>query len=307
MFGKRKRKDVALFTCRFMDNILKLNYELETKMYRHGKYYRFKINDPKPRDIHKAEVRDRLVHHALCRALSPFFDRKFINDSYSCRLGKGTHQAMNRFRDFVYIVSKNHTKTCWVLKCDIKKFFANIDHEVLKGILAKHIKNKNVLWLCEVIIDSFGTENKVGVGLPLGNLTSQLFVNVYMNVFDHFVKRELKVLQYVRYADDFVILHENKLYLESLIPRISIFLESELKLSLHPNKVHIQTFSSGVDFLGWVHFPHRRILRNTTKWHMLWRLEQEYVPETLFSYCGLLSHGNAYGLTQIISKNLKCK
>lgn len=302
LHSKRKRKDVAEFALHFMDSIMELHRELKEKTYRHGNYQPFKINDPKPRDIHKASVRDRLVHHALCRILYPFFDRKFIYDSYSCRVSKGTHRAMNRFRSYARQVSKNHTRTCWVLKCDIRKFFANIDHAILKKILAKHISNKQVLWLCGEIIDSFDIEGKTGVGLPLGNLTSQLFVNVYMNPFDHFMKRELKATRYIRYADDFVILHEDRKYLESLIPKIGAFLGQELKLSLHPKKVSIQTFASGVDFLGWVHFAHHRVLRNTTKWRMLRRLETELKPGTLNSYLGLLSHGNNYGLSQKIRK-----
>ena len=275
-----------------------LHRELREKTYKHGNYVPFKINDPKPRDIHKAGVRDRLVHHALCRILYPFFDRKFIHDSYSCRVNRGTHRAMNRMREFGRKVSRNHTRTCWVLKCDLRKFFANIDHAILKAIIAKHIPNVHVRWLCGQIIDSFHAEGRNGVGLPLGNLTSQLFVNVYMNPFDQFMKRELKTTRYVRYADDFVILHEDREYLGSLIPKISRFLEQELKLSLHPKKVSIATFSSGIDFLGWVHFPHHRVLRNATKWRMLRRLETELRPGSLNSYLGLLSHGNTYGLSK---------
>ena len=287
---------MAEFLVRFLDQTLKLHQELKEETYQHGGYEAFKLNDPKPRDIHKALVRDRLVHHALCRIIYPFFDRKFIHDSYSCRVGKGTHAAMNRFRTFAREVSRNDRRTCWVLKCDIRKFFANIDHEILKAILGKHIKNKSVIWLCGQIIDSFHTEGNASIGLPLGNLTSQLFVNVYMNEFDHFMKRELKARRYVRYADDFVILQNDKTYLENLLPQISKFLETKLKLSLHPNKVSIATFASGVDFLGWVHFPTHRVLRNATKWRMLRKIERECTPQTLASYKGMLSHGNAYKL-----------
>lgn len=130
--GKRKRRDVIKFSLNLMDNVLTLHRELKSKAWRHGGYYAFKINDPKPRDIHKASVRDRLMHHAIYRILYYYFDRKFIFDSFSCRRDKGTHRAMNRFRNYGRIVSKNHTQTAWVLKCDIKKFFANIDREILK-------------------------------------------------------------------------------------------------------------------------------------------------------------------------------
>ena len=187
--GKRQRKDVAEFSIHFMDNIVTLQKELEDKSYRHGSYHAFKINDPKPRDIHKAIVRDRIVHHALYRILYPYFDKKFIYDSYSCRDNKGTHRAMNRFQIFGRKVSHNDTQTTWILKGDIRKFFACIDHQILKQILHKHIPDENILWLLEQIVDSFHTEKSNEIGLPLGNVTSQLLINVYMNEFDQFMKR----------------------------------------------------------------------------------------------------------------------
>ncbi len=303
--GKKKLKDVAKFSLHFLDNILSLHRELVEKTYRHGGYQAFKINDPKPRDIHKASVRDRLVHHAIYRILYPYFDRKFIFDSYSCRIGKGTHKAINRLRKFAHIVSKNNTQTCWILKCDIRKFFANIDHKTLKNILAKYITDKDVLWLLARAIDSFETKNKPGVGLPLGNLTSQLLVNIYLNEFDQFVKRNLKARCYARYCDDFVIIHEDKKYLENIMPRISKFLEVELKLSLHPDKVFIKTLFSGVDFLGWVNFSKHRTLRTSTKRRMLKRLEKKSKPESIASYLGLLKHGNACRLSEEIIKMSK--
>lgn len=182
--GKKNKKDVQEFSLRLMDNILSLHNDLFNHTYKHGGYQSFKINDPKPRDIHKAKVRGRLLHHAIYRKLYPFFDKTFIADSYSCRVNKGTHKAIDKFQKYFYKVSRNNTKTCWVLKCDIKKFFANIDHKILIEILAEYIPDKNTLWLLEEIINSFDTKNKINVGLPLGNLTSQLFVNVYMNKFD---------------------------------------------------------------------------------------------------------------------------
>jgi len=288
--GKRKRRDVAKFSLNLMDNILALHRELQAKSYRHGPYHAFKINDPKPRDIHKASVRDRLLHHAIYRILYPYFDRKFIFDSFSCRRDKGQNLAMNRFRAFGRIVSRNHTRTAWVLKCDVRKFFANIDHQILKCILAEKIDDQDVLWLLEQVIDSFSP------GLPLGNLTSQLLVNVYMNEFDNFLKRNLKIQYCVRYADDFVIVHENRKYLEKILPRIADFLSKQLKLSLHPDKVFIKTLASGVDFLGWIHFPHHRVLRTSTRHRMFKKLK----PTSVTSYKGLLSHGNAFGLTQEI-------
>ncbi|MDO8572741.1 MAG: reverse transcriptase/maturase family protein [bacterium] len=302
--GKRKRKDVAEFLLNFADNLFLLRGELAAKIYTHGGYYAFKINDPKPRDIHKATVRDRLVHHAIYRTLYTYFDRKFIFDSYSCRLGKGTHRAINRFREYSGKVSSNYTNTAWVLKCDIRKFFASIDHAILKDILARHIKDGNILWLLGQVIDSFHTEGKIGIGLPLGNLTSQLLVNIYMNEFDQFMKHTTKVKHYIRYADDFVVVHGDKNYLESLIPKISEFLEVKLKLTLHPDKVFIKTFASGIDFLGWVHFTNHRVLRTTTKCRMFRRLEKRPTKETYESYLGLLSHGDTHDPSVGIKKFL---
>jgi len=305
--GKKKRDDVAVFQNRLMDNIFNIHRNMKEKTYIHGGYVAFKINDPKPRDIHKATVRDRLVHHLLYRALYEYFDSKFIYDSYSCRIGKGTHRAINRFRDFGRIVSKNNTHTCWVLKGDIKKFFASIDHTVLKNILLKHIQDKDLLQLLGHIISSFSTEGKNGVGLPLGNLTSQILVNIYMNEFDHFVKRMLKAPCYIRYADDFTLLHQDKKYLENLIPQMSEFLGTHLKLALHPDKLFIKTLASGVDFLGWVHFPDHRVLRTTTKKRMFKNIKiKEGKTETVQSYLGLVSHGNGWKLRQkIIGKTSK--
>lgn len=299
--GKRNKEDVSLFDRNLMDNIFQLHRELSDGRYAHSSYKAFKINDPKPRDIHKASVRDRLMHHAIYRQLYWFFDRKFIYDSYSCRAYKGTHKSMDQFRNYFRKVSKNNTRTCWVLKCDIKKFFANIDHSILKGILAKDIGDEKILNLLGGVIDSFSTAGKPGVGLPLGNLTSQLLVNIYMNEFDQFVKHKIKQKFYIRYADDFVFLYEDNRYLENLIPQISEFLGAELKLSLHPNKVFIKTFASGVDFLGWVHFPHHRVLRTATKRRMLANSAIYAGDEAVVnSYKGLLLHGNGYKLASVI-------
>jgi retron-type reverse transcriptase len=300
---KKKRQDVLLFSRDLLSNISCLHRDLADKTYRHGQYQAFKINDPKPRDIHKASVRDRLVHHALYRVLYYYFDQKFIYDSYSCRLGKGTHRAMNRFRDYGRKVSRNQTRTTWVLKGDIRKFFANIDHRILFKILEKYIGDKEMLGLLEEIIGSFATSGRQEVGLPLGNLTSQLLVNIYMNKFDHFVKRDLKIKYYIRYADDFVILSKDGKYLENLLPAIKNFLADNLKLKLHPDKVYIKTLASGVDFLGWVHFSHHRVLRTSTKRRMFKRQEEAPGNLAVFaSYWGLLGHGDAYRLKKSIKE-----
>lgn len=294
--GKRRKIDVLEFQSHLMDNILKLHEDLKDKTYTHSSYVAFKISDPKPRDIHKATVRDRLLHHAIYRILYPFFDRTYISDSYSCRDNKGTHRAMNRFTSFSNKVSKNHTHTCWVLKCDIRKFFASIDQKILIEVVSKYITDKDIINLIKEIVGSFYSIEP-GKGLPLGNLTSQLLVNIYMNEFDQYAKHTLKAKYYIRYADDFVILSDNKGHLECLIQTIKDFLKDTLQLDLHPDKVYIKTFSSGVDFLGWIHFPHHRILRGASKRRMLRNLSEERSKDRVESYKGLLSHGDAFKLS----------
>lgn len=297
--GKKNKKDVSEFSLNLLDNIFKLHRDLRNKTYKHSNYEHFKISDPKPRDIHKASVRDRLLHHAIYSILKPYFDKKFIYDCYSSRDLKGTHRAMNRFRYFAGKVSNNHTKTCWVLKCDIKKFFANIDHKILLGIFQKHVKDEDINLLVEEIVFSFNVKEEKG--LPLGNLTSQILVNVYMNEFDQFMKHELKVKYYIRYADDFVILSDNKEYLEKLLININSFLNSKLKLELHPDKVFIKTYASGIDFLGWVHFTDHRTLRASTKRRAIKGvIGCDTDSNTSQSYLGLLKHGNGKKIAKSI-------
>ena len=302
--GKKLRKDIQEFELNLMANVLQLYRDLNLKTYRHFDYEAFEISDPKPRNIHKASVRDRLLHHALYRKLLPFFERVFINDSYSCRLKKGTHKALNRFRDFAYKVSKNQTKTVWILRCDIRKFFASIDQSILLKIVGTHISEPNIMWLISQIVGSFHSTRR-GIGLPLGNLTSQLLVNVYMNEFDQFVKNELRVKYYIRYADDFVFLFPNKQELESLLGPVSNFLAGSLNLELHSDKVSIRTLGSGVDFLGWVNFPDHRVLRPVTRRRMMAAIDRSGgKTETAQSYLGLLCHGNAKKLAKNIEDKL---
>jgi retron-type reverse transcriptase len=301
MAGKRGKTDVQEFSLHLMDHIFSLHRDLASRSYRHGPYRPFNICDPKPRSIHKASVRDRLLHHAIYRKLCPFFERTFIARSYSCRIDKGTHKALDCFRSFARKESANHTKTVWILKCDIRKFFASIDHGVLSEILWRYIPNRKTRWLLGEVIGSFSSTGP-GAGLPLGNLTSQLLVNIYMNEFDQFMKNELKIKYYLRYADDFAIFSRDRKYLENLIPQIDRFLRERLKLTLHPKKVFIKSFASGVDFLGWVHFPDHRVLRTASKRRMFRGLKNNPTEQAFASYVGMLTHGNANGLSQRIRR-----
>lgn len=295
--GKRNKKDVIAFQLVLAENLVELHESLKNKTYRHGGYHAFNISDPKPRNIHKATVRDRVLHHLIYKELYRYFDFRFIFDSYSCRKGKGTHRALDRFKYFAGQVSRNHTRTCYVLKCDIKKFFASIDQVVLMKILERHIEDGEILSLLFEIISSFHTTGPT-VGLPLGNLTSQLLVNIYMHEFDMYVKQELMVKYYIRYADDFAVLSDDKKYLEELLLKFQDFLSVKLHLSLHENKVYIKTYASGVDFLGWVHFPYHRQIRTATKNKIIRKMKGYPKPQTINSYRGVLSHGDAYKVRQ---------
>lgn len=296
--GKRYKKDVMEFSLNLSENIFNLYKDLKNKTYKHGGYHAFNISDPKPRNIHKASVRDRLLHHAIYRILYPYFDQKFIYDSYSCRKWKGTHRAIERFKFFARKASKNNTKTLWILKCDARKFFASIDQKILQGILKSHNLDEDTLWLLRQVISSFHTPNSIYAmadmdkGLPLGNLTSQLLVNVYMDWFDQYMKHRLKAEYYIRYADDFVVMSTDKKELEHILIQTKFFLRGNLFLDLHPDKVSIKTFSSGVDFLGWIHFPHHRVLRTVTKRRMFKNLKNNPKSEVLQSYLGLIKYGN---------------
>lgn len=297
--GKRSKPDVLVFARQLSDNIVVLHDELAAGAYRHGGYYAFRIADPKPREIHKALVRDRLTHHAIYRQLYPFFDRIFIADSFSCRDNKGVHRALQRFDVMARVVSHNHHRTCWVLKCDIRKFFASIDHEILIGILREYIFDTRTVDLLVRVIESFETSR--GIGLPLGNLTSQLLTNVYMNVFDQFMKHKMKAKFYIRYADDFVIFSEDKLWLEKLLSQMQEFLIARLGLHIHPDKIYLQTIASGVDFLGWVNFPRHRVLRAATRRRMFRNIIVNPDGPVVNSYRGMLQHGNTISLQKEVA------
>lgn len=244
----------------------------------------------------------------------PIFDPTFIFDSYSCRLEKGTHRAINRLQEFLRKVNKNNTKTCFVLKCDIKKFFDSIDQGILISLIKNKIKDENAIWLLEKIIKSFSA--LPGKGLPLGNVTSQLFANIYLNELDFFVKHILKIKYYIRYCDDFIFLEEQDA-LEKIIKSINNFLAQKLKLFLHPQKIIVKKYHQGIDFLGYVSFPHCRILRTKTKNRMIRKIKrkikdlrsgkitEESFSQTMQSYFGVLKHCDSYDLKKIIKRILE--
>ncbi|KKU58160.1 MAG: RNA-directed DNA polymerase (Reverse transcriptase), partial [Parcubacteria group bacterium GW2011_GWA2_47_12] len=218
----------------------------------------------------------------------------FIHDSYASREHKGTHAGVNRFETFAQKVSANYTKSAFVLKCDIRKFFANIDHNVLFSFISKRITDQHFRAFIQRIITSFETAPRKG--LPLGNVTSQIFANIYLNELDHFVKHNLKAKYYIRYCDDFVILDKSHEQLLAHISALRAFLNEKLLLELHLSKVTIRKLRHGTDFLGYVSLPHYRVLRTRTKRRMLRRVDENNIA----SYLGMLSHCCSYNLTKKI-------
>ena len=301
--GKNRKSDVQKFAFCIEDNIFNLHKKLQNKTWVPDPYISFSVADPKPRMIHKASVRDRVLHQAVYRQLYPIFYEGFIHDSYASRPGKGTLRGVLRFEQFARQVSNNYTRQIFVLKCDIRKFFDCIDHKILLSLLKQKVYDVDLLWLLTKLITSF--EKTEGKGLPLGNVTSQLFSNVYLNDLDQYVKRGLKVHRYIRYCDDFVIVGVHFGKLDDLIPRVGKFLKEKLELDLHPDKISIRTLEQCVDFLGYVTLPRYRVLRTRTKRRMFKRCillfqrqtteaEKEYAKRVLLSYKGLLSHSREY-------------
>ncbi|OGJ00283.1 hypothetical protein A3I90_01025 [Candidatus Nomurabacteria bacterium RIFCSPLOWO2_02_FULL_41_9] len=313
--SKGKKLDVLRFEKNLEQNIFQIYRDLRDKTYKHGGYTSFYIHDPKLRHIHKATVRDRVLHHAVFNVLNPIFEPTFIPNSFSCRIGKGTHKGMKKVAEMIRTVSQNNTRQCYALKCDIRKFFDSVDHDMLISILDRKIKDEKVMNLLREIIESFVASRPSLFkrrGIPIGNLTSQIFANIYMNEFDQFIKHNLKVKYYARYTDDFIIVSTDKAYLENLISSIQDFLRARLCLELHPKKIHITKHIRGVDFLGYVILPEHIKLRTKTKrkipkkiQEMVSRYKKGKISEltlysSLQSYLGVLSHANAHKLGQEI-------
>lgn len=257
--GNKNKRTVAAFNYRLPENLIELQRELSNGTYRCSDYFLFEIFDPKRRWIVVSDFRDRVVHHALCNVIVPTMERKFIFDSYANRIGKGTHRAVRRYRQFA-------RQFKYVLNCDIVKFFPSIDREMMKSIIRRTIKCRKTWRLCDTIIDSApvgdnlsycpdGCRSDRRTGLPIGNLTSQHFCNVYLNDFDHFVKETLRCKGYLRYVDDFALFSESKRELAEWKSAIEEYLRS-LYLVLHEGKTQIRPCRLGNTFLGYRVFPH---------------------------------------------------
>jgi retron-type reverse transcriptase len=313
--GKRFRPDVARFHFHLERALWALHTELAGHTYRPGPYRSFTIREPKERLISAAPYRDRVVHHALVGVLEPIYERSFIADSYACRKGKGTHAAVARCQQFA-------RRFRFVLKADVQKFFPSLDHQVLKALVARKVKDPDVLWLVGQVIDHSNPQEPVWHwfpgddlfapterrrGIPIGNQTSQFFANVYLDPLDHFVKDHLGVKGYVRYVDDLLVFADDKRHLAEVRDRLAEFLTG-LRLRLHPAKCVVSPVTEGIRFLGYRVFPTHRLLvsenvrrfrrrvRQMQRDYAAWRVSFASIYQRLMSWIGHARQANTYRL-----------
>ncbi|MCA9950009.1 MAG: group II intron reverse transcriptase domain-containing protein [Anaerolineales bacterium] len=318
--GKRGHPNVAAFEYHLEENLLQLQRELLDKSYQPGAYVNFHIHDPKRRLISAAPFRDRVIHHALCNLIEPLFERSFISDSYANRIGKGTHRALDRCQQFT-------RRYRYVLQCDIRQFFPSIDHEILRVNLRRKVEDTDVLWLIDQILASgqkvhrheyemvyFPGDDLLAAlrlrGLPIGNLTSQFWANVYLDPFDHFIKRELRCKAYIRFVDDFLLFADDKRCLWEWKAAVEKRL-TRLRLKLHPHS-HPQPVTNGIPFLGFVQFPTQRRLkrRRGIAFQRRWQSQVRAYQKGLLSFDQLTAsaqgwanhahYGNTIGLRKKI-------
>lgn len=328
--NKRFRGDVLEFTHNVEENLIQIQNELIHKTYKVGRYREFYVYEPKKRLIMALPFRDRVVQWAIYQVIEPLFDRQFIKDSYACRKGKGVQAAADRLQYWMRKLDRSYENP-YYLKLDISKYFYRIDHDVLISILRRKIKDEDLMWLLETIIHSedtkfgvplgdhdFEQERIDGVGMPIGNLTSQLFANLYLNELDQYAKHELHARYYIRYVDDVVILHPDKRELWKMLEEIDIFLRSELRLQLN-NKTAIRPIRQGIEFVGYrIWSTHRKLKKKTAK-RMKRRLKYlksayargevsaDEVRSTLMSYLGYMKHADCHRLRQKVLKNFVLK
>lgn len=305
---KRYRHEVLEFSANLEENLLYIQNQLIYQTYHTGRYREFYVHDPKTRLVMALPFKDRVVHHALCNIIEPVFENSFIYDSYACRAGKGTHAGADRVTEFLRSAQRHWPKV-YCLKGDIKQYFPSVNHDILKRILRKKIACPKTLWLLDEIIDSSANPGDLNPrGIPIGNLTSQLFANIYLNEFDHFIKEDLKARYYVRYMDDFIILNGNKKQLWAVLEEIKGFLEL-LDLQLN-GKTGIFPIKQGIDFLGYRIWPTHRLLRKSSIKRMKRKLKAfkrryqkgqislEKINATIQSWLGHAKHADSYKLRE---------
>ena len=338
--NKRNSLNALEFEFDLENNLLQLYHDLKTGNYEIGQSICFVVEKPKPREVWAASFRDRIVHHLICNAIKDRFYNRFIYDSYSCIPEKGTLAAAKRVRYFSRSITRNYTKNAYYLKADLSNFFVSIDKNILFEQLKKHVPEQWILKLLKQILfhDSKSnvlvksSKNKmelipkykslwhapIEVGLPIGNLTSQFFSNVYLNALDQYVKHNLKCKYYCRYVDDFVIFADNPQQLNKWFLQIDKFLEDNLNQRLHPNKKLINKVFTGIDFVGFIIKPNKMFIRQRTlkriygvvrTWKSLIQIDFEInllenFFKTMNSYFGMLIQTSGYAIRQNLCLNI---
>ncbi len=344
---KRNTMNALAFEVDYESELLALRDEINSGCYSPGRSVAFVVDKPVKREIFAADFRDRVAHHLIINKLNPLFEREFIYDSYACRVGKGTLFGIHRLDTFIRRCSQNYSRDCYVLKLDIRGFFMHINARKLFLRLSHFIDaeytgedSEMLKNLCEIVLMNKSSENCVirgkpsdwnglpkdkslfysppDCGLPIGNLSSQVFANFYLNILDHFIKHDLGIKYYGRYVDDFVLVHESREYLTSLIPVIRKFLDDELALELHPKKIYLQHYSHGVCYLGAVIKPNRMYVGKRTKGnfydaimrhnavvkdHFPNRRETQQFVASMNSYLSLMRHFNSSRLRRKMVRN----
>lgn len=323
--GKRYRTYAAYYNYHRLETLLELQHELRSGSYIPKPHARFTVNDPKKRLIDAPHFRDRIVHHAVCAVLKIVYEPCFIADSYACRDGKGSHRAAQRLQHFIRWQTD---KPLYVLHLDISKYYASVNHGVLKQLLRKKLSDPLLLRVLDTVIDCYqiGAEHnelfapdspyhtRGAHGIPIGNLTSQILGNIYLHEADVYIKRRLGVKRYIRYMDDMLLVHDNKQQLHRWKAQITTFLNDELCLSVHPRKTRLFPASSGVEFVGYRIWRHRIRVRSSSlklmkhRWRRLLKdyqrgsLGTEELREVFYSWVAHLQHGSPRETNKLIRK-----
>lgn len=309
--GKRDRHEVRRFEQDLEGNLIQLQNELIWGEYRTGQYRRFMVEEPKHREVAALPFRDRVVQHALVGVIEPLWEACFIADSYACRPGRGTHRGADRAQAMLRKVKRKHGQL-YALKADIAKYFASIDHDILRRLLRRRISCTSTLALCDEIIASTADQDDLAPrGLPIGNLTSQLWANVYLDELDRFVKHDLNLRNYIRYMDDFVVVHHDKAALHGTRRQIEEFLWDRLRLQTN-SKTQVFPVSAGrgrgLDFLGYHMWPtHRRLrrasirriartLKKAQRLYAAGEVELAHVRQPVTSWVAHAGNADAHGL-----------
>ena len=331
--AKRNTWNALKFEENLERNLMDLYYELISCKYSPGRSIMFVVTRPKAREVWAADFRDRVVHHILYNRYSSMFHNSFIHDSFACIPEKGTLRAGKRIEHFMRSASKNYTQKTWFLKADIANFFVSIDKQILDSLLQKKIKDPWWVWLMQIILHKDARENvfiksnkqllkkvpkhksllnaKNGYGLPIGNLSSQFFANVYLNELDQYAKHVLNLKYYARYVDDIVVIGNSGTDLNTKYEQLENFAKIKLKIHFHPNKKEINLIENGINFVGYIIKPYRKYVRRSTINNLYKKLKQDAVftklRETVNSYFGMLTQVNAFKERKKAVKSLSVK